>query len=284
MSEKASPLDLAAPLIEQSQHIEKQLKTLQKLLREITESAHDLRKVKQKFDLLGKVDLSTAPLQTSLAEFSAQIPTWVAQEERTRPMRIGREIRDAAAAQEIHCEPLTSDPPMLGLGIFTVELQHSRGTARFEYARNLVAECPLDANEVLQTYSRCLADFDTPFEPESFLEKVFRAYRRRLEMAHLPAGERVELVDILPELTMLMQTEAFGREPSKENFRTYGKVRFAYDLARLRRSGKLDYKGFRLTLGSATVGTTRDKSRVLYLQEGLKGQYFLTIWFAGTNK
>ena len=285
MSEQVPPLEQAQNLLERSQVAEKQLKNVQKLLRELVENPHDLRKVKHRVEQIQALnrDLPIADWQTSVGGFCQELATWVSQEERQRPLRFGRELREAAAAQGIFCEPLTSDPPTLRLAPFTVELQHARGLARLEYARVVLADCPLEASLILQAHERLLAELDTPFEAEIYLEKLFRAYRRRLELGHMSAGERVEIVDIHAELTMLLQSEAFQRDPSKDNFRPYGKAHLAYDLARLRHSGKLEYKGFRLTLGTATVGTTRDKSRVIYLEEGHKGQYFLTIWFTGTK-
>ena len=285
MSQQAPPLEEAQNILERFQLAEKQLKSLQKFLREVVDSFHDLRKVKQKVDQIQAInrDFPSADLHLCVEGLCQNLTAWASQEERARPLRFGRELREAAAAQGIACEPLTSDPPMLRLAPFTVELQHGRGQARLEYARNVLADCPLDTAQILQAHQRLLAELDTPFEPESYLEKIFRAYRRRLEICQLSAADRVELVDIHADLTMLLQPEEFHRDPTKDNFRPYGKARFAYDLARLRHSGKLDYKGFRLTLGTATVGTTRDKSRVIYLEEGHKGQYFLTIWFSGTK-
>ena len=283
ITEKSNPVEEAQAFLERTLEAEKQLKLAQKLVRELMSCGPDLRKVKQKSEQLSKLTIQLDDLQPNLLGLCQSVQGWVQHEERQRPLRLGRELREAATLHEIPCEPLTSDPPTYRLAPLTVEFQYARGTARLEYARLPLAECPLDAAHIVSLHQRLVADLEGPFDPEEYLRCLFRAYRRRLEVCQLSAGERVDLVDVLPELTLLLQPESFQREPSKENFRAYGKVRFAFDLARLRRSGKLDYKGFRLTLGSATVGSTRDKSRVLFLEEGHKGQYFLSMSFTGTK-
>ncbi len=78
---------------------------------------------------------------------------------------------------------------------------------------------------------------------------------------------------------MLMQNDRFKTDPTRENFKPYGKVRLAFDLARLRRSGQLEHQGARLTLGTATMGSTKDKSRVLYLEDAGRGQFYLSLAF-----
>ena len=122
------------------------------------------------------------------------------------------------------------------------------------------------------------------FVPEVFVEHLWLAYRRCLLTEKKPVGERVELVDLLPELAMLNQGPRFKLDPTRENFRPYGKVRLAFDLARLRKSGTLTHQGYRLSLGTATIGTTRQKDRVLYLEEGGRGQYYLSLAFSGESK
>lgn len=267
---------------EQARHweaLEKHCKQQIKLWRELGES-------------LSRCDLTRSQKVLTQLESGAALPTvpnaieelrnWCRQEERQRPLRFARQLREAAEAEGVPCQTLGSSPPTLRLEPFTVELDFKKGQAELTYARLEVASVPLDAEQILRERAKLLASLETTdFVAEEFLVRVWEAYRRCLTSAGLKAGERVELVDLLPELAFLMQSERFRKDPTREAFKPYGKVRFAYDLARLRRSRQLEHQGHRLTLGTATLGSTRHKDRVLFLEEAGQGQYYLTLAFTG---
>ena len=119
------------------------------------------------------------------------------------------------------------------------------------------------------------------FDAERFIGQIFEAYAVRLHRTGQPLGTRLDLVDVLPELAFVLQGERFWTNPQRENFHPYSRVQFAYDLGRLRRAGRLSHKGLRMSLGSATGGSTKQKDRVLYLEDDRgSGQYYLSIRFA----
>ncbi|MBT9588150.1 hypothetical protein IV102_32735 [bacterium] len=243
-------------------------------------------------DLLERSDLSRS--QKVLAQLeSSQAPdlpdvradaikAWCQQEERQRPLRFSKQLRDAAEQQGLPCQTLGASPPTLRLEPLNVELDFKKGEAILSYARLELGRTTLDADLILRERARLLASLDSgDFQPEDFLAKTYEAYRRCLTGHGLKLGERVDLVDLLPELAFLLQSDRFRKDPTREAFRPYGKVRFAYDLARLRRSRVLEHQGARLTLGTATLGSTRSKDRVMFLEEAAQGQYYLSIAFQG---
>ena len=77
-----------------------------------------------------------------------------------------------------------------------------------------------------------------------------------------------------------MQGPRFRVEPTSENFKGYGRVRFAWDVLRLRRARMLTQGGLRMNLGVATGSTASQKKRVLYFEdEDGNGEYKLTLFF-----
>lgn len=269
---------------EQAQHweaLEKHCKQQAKLWRELNDSLQraDLTRSQK---LLAQIEGGEIPPGLDKASPAASVRNWCTQEERQRPLRFARQLREAAEAQGVGCQTLGSTPPTLRLEPFTVELDFKKGQAELSYSRLEVATVPLDCDQILRERAKMLASLDGgDFIPEEYLHRVWEAYRRCLAAGGLKAGDRVELMDLLPELAFLMQSDRFRKDPTRETFKPYGKVRFAYDLARLRRSRQLEYQGARLTLGTATLGSTRQKDRVLFLEEAGQGQYYLTIAFAG---
>ena len=244
-------------------------------------------------DLIQKADLAKAQkllnqLQSGIApetpggEAAVAVKAWCEQEERQRPLRFGRMLREAAEGAGLSYQQLGASPPTVRIDPFNIELDFKKGEAEISYSRLELATVPLDCDQILRERARLLASLESAeFEPADYLAKVFEAYRRSLAAHGLKWGERVDLVELLPELAFLQQSERFRKDPVREAFKPYGKVRFAYDLARLRRARHLEHLGARLTLGTATLGSTRQKDRVMFLEEAGQGQYYLSLAFQG---
>lgn len=203
---------------------------------------------------------------------------WCAHEEKQRPLRFARQLKEACAQFEVAFQQLGASPPAFRLDPLEIEVDLRKGEAVLTYARQELARVPLDCAQILKERQKLLSSLETSdFSPEDYLSKLHEAYRRAL--GNHKWGERVDLVEVLPELAFLLQSDRFRGDPTRESFRPYGKVRFAYDLARLRKSRVLEIQGSRLTLGTATLGSTRNKERVLYLEEAGQGQYYLSLAF-----
>lgn len=273
-------LDPAAEIQARQQRLAelgKPLRDAEKLLKDLG-TLQDLKKLKSALPRLRgfrmpEVDLDMPGLATVLEGF-------VREQERGRPMFFGRALREAAEAAGVTFAPLTSEPPEYRLDPFTLAPEFARGVAELRYARLPVAEVELEPSAILEARRKMLdALAGREFQGEAYFDTLLTAYRRVL--GGKPMGERVALVDLLPEIAFLMQSEKFRRDPSRDHYQPYGRVRLAFDLARLRKSGVLRRHGMRVSLGSATLGTTRKKDEVLYLEdEGGRGQYYLSLWFA----
>ena len=278
--ETETTVDTLSQQVQQWEAWEKYCKQQGKLWRELSDLIHraDLTKAQK---LLNQLQGTQAP-ELPRDEAAAAVKSWCEAEERQRPLKLGRLLREAAEAAGVGFQQLGASPPTVRLDPFTVELDFKKGEAEISYSRLELAKVPLDCDQILREHGRLLASLETPdFDPAEYLKNVFEAYRRTLASQGLKWGERVDLVELLPELAFLQQNERFRKDPTREAFKPYGKVRFAYDLARLRRARQLEHQGARLTLGTATLGSTRQKDRVLFLEEAGQGQFYLSIAFQG---
>jgi hypothetical protein len=192
-----------------------------------------------------------------------------------------RDLREAASAAGLEFAPLTSDPPEFRVGLLTVAVDLARGAVSIRYARQELDKVSATAAEVVEGCRKAIQALEArPFVAEACFKHLLAAYRVHLARTGQAMGARVELCDLLADMAFAQQGERFFESPQREHFVSYSRVQLAYDLARLRRAGRLAGEGLRLTLGSATAGTTKNKSRVLYLEdERGNGQYYLTLWF-----
>lgn len=256
------------------------LRDAEKILKDLGDpkGLQDLKKVKSALPRLRSFRMPEGDLD--LASLAQVLESFVREQERGRPMFFGRALREAAEAAGVNFAPLTSDPPEYRLDPFTLAPEFAKGVAELRYARLPVAEVELDPKTILDARRKMLdALAGREFDGEAYFDTLLQAYRRVL--GGKPLGERVSLVDLLPEVAFLMQPERFRKDPSRDHYQPYGRVRLAFDLARLRKSGVLRRHGMRVSLGSATLGTTKKKDEVLYLEdEGGRGQYYLSLWFA----
>lgn len=278
--ESNHPKDGAAQLVKQWEAWEKHCKQQLKASRELCEQLERGDLTRARKGLQSLLETQAPPLPDS--SMLEPVSQWCQQEERQRPLRFAHQLKELASSYGIDCQTLGNNPPTLRLEPLTVELDFRKGEASFSYARIGLGSCPLEESQVLKEHARQMAGLETSdFLPEDYLARVFEAYRRCLAQHGLRPGDRVDLVDLLPELTFLLQSDKFRKDPTRESFRPYSKARFAFDLARLRRSRQLEYQGHRLSLGTATLGSTRSKDRVLFLEEAGQGQYYLSIAFQG---
>lgn len=273
----------AKELAASAESAEKRIKLLVKTLKQLADEPLDLGRLRTRLSSLQDADGSLAALESSCRSYAGLCNTWAEREEKRLPLVFGRELKEECERHSLHCEVLGQSPPSFRIGLYVAEVSFAKSKVSLELARQSVATCGLNASEIVAVCLNSSTKLDTPFDGSDFVEKLFRAYRRRLEMTQAQPGERVDLADVWPELSLLMQAPDFYRDPTPQRFREYTRLQFSYDLMRLRKSAKLEFKGFRLTLGTATVGSTKDKSRVFFLEEGGRGQYYLTLSFQGNR-
>lgn len=234
------------------------------------EAAQALEKLAVPADLLGQARTLAAVVRQSVAE-----------DDRRQRLSFTREIRAAAGAASLEFAVLTSEPPEFRVGPLTAVVDFARRTASVRYARLELEKVPARPAPIVEAVRKHLAQLDrADFVPERFFEQVLQAYQAHLARRGQPLGSRVDLVDLLGEVAFALQSPSFFTDPAREKFVGYRRVQFAYDLARLRRAGRLAHRGLRMALGAATGASTRQKADVLYLEDdGGHGQYYLSILF-----
>ncbi|MBM3461636.1 MAG: hypothetical protein FJX76_06000 [Armatimonadetes bacterium] len=276
--------DLAATFGKDVEALENSARAVGKAVKDVARAfqAGESAKALAALQKLEKSTLPSPEMTERLKSFTGQVKAHLDEEDRRLKFYLAKHMRDAAAHVGMEVGMLTTDPPEFRLGPLTALFDLSRRSASVRYARLELEKVAATPEAVLEACRRgILALEGKGFDAERYFHVLLDAYKVRLTRTNQPMGSRVELADLLAEIAFSMQSERFYDDPQRENFVPYSRVQFAYDLARLRRAGKLSHQGLRLALGSATAGTTKQKSRVLYIEdERGNGQYYLTLWFS----
>ncbi len=167
---------------------------------------------------------------------------------------------------------LSDNPLELNISPLTLCVDTTRGTASLCYAREIIKSTSLDVNAILAERTQ-IAEFikKTRLPSPLFFTTLLKAYRMTLIMQEKQSEERLDIVELLPALTLLI--------PQPKNT-PYPKYLLAYQLQRLRRDKCLSLNNQRVLLGTATGGSARQKKNVLFIPHGSQeGQYYLSICF-----
>jgi hypothetical protein len=193
--------------------------------------------------------------------------------------------------RELELRPLAEQPPTFAVQGLGLLLDFDKGHAELSYARERLEKAGLQSQELLDRIEELRAQLDAAWPgAEGFFAQLLAAYRARVGREGKSFGERVELVDVLPELSLELNPDvarkavhsATGKAPSVP---LLTRAEFAWLLDRLAREGGLAQQGLRLELGTATGGSTKDKKRVLFLEAGMGGgQYYLSLRFVEEAK
>lgn len=234
-------------------------------------------------ELLEKVEAKIRPLAiavrgaTVLKEIRADL------HERRRRMqeRLAKDLSAECKSHGLEFRVVRREEPVeVRIAPFAVQIDRDKGRAELRFARQPIAACEADAAAIVVAHGQALRAMQQAFHAERFFDACFKAWRAACSTGSAGSGDRVEILEFLPYLALQLQPPAFRVEPIERNFRGYSRARFAFDMLRLRREGKLSREGWRMNLGVATGTTATKKNRTLFFEdENGEGEFKLTVFF-----
>ena len=176
-----------------------------------------------------------------------------------------------------HMRIISDNPLVLFVHPLTLEVQFEQSRAQWTYAHEPLQTTSLDPKEIMGAHAQILdAIRDTRIDSGQFFSCCKKAYDMALIKDGIAMGSRVDLVELVAPLAWLWPLD----RRAKKNFAVLPRHILAYQLQKLRADKMLQVQGWRMDLGSATGGTTRNKANVLYIPQGpTEGQYYLSICF-----
>ncbi len=175
-----------------------------------------------------------------------------------------------------HDLEITGNFPELKCGILTLIFSFGKGgIVKVYYGPriSLLKKVPVEAKKIGEAVLSILKELnDPPLDDEEFIKQIYMSYLSALTRE----GKRdedeqpsaVPIVGVMQEMAFLKQKRSFRTDPTREHFTSYGRVKFSYDLARLktRRLGDRE-----LRLGVASMQQTKSEKTSLWVPKLLQG-------------
>lgn len=275
--------ELLAELAARAQKMAKRLAVYQRLRAELGGRPHDReRALAELAELIAA--FPAADLKQRLAEWHIAETQAVREMKEQARFNFGRQLAQALEGSGM---AVRGQLPVLRAGLFTLKVDFDAGTAtvfwgpEVERLRSGLKLDPAGLATALRNWNDSLRK--KAAAPEEFARRLHAAYRRACVAGGVAEGERVFLVQILAELVMMMQPESFRVNPAREKFVEYPRVRFSYDLFRLRQAGVAAAAGARLRLHVANFDATTEKARAVWVPDNDEGEgtYYSYISFGG---
>ncbi len=155
--------------------------------------------------------------------------------------------------------------PELKAGLFTIELDFDQWKATLWYGpkQERLMRLPLSVSKVASQLETEKQKLGSALSEEKLLEKMREAYYRSSGMKH---GEPAPIIKVLAELSFLLQDSRFFHDPRRENYRSYSRADFSYDLFRIRKIS------LELHLTVATRAHTRRRADFLWVPNDENGK------------
>ncbi len=182
----------------------------------------------------------------------------------------------AGAPNPDRIKMISDSPLVLHIHPLTLEADFDQCKTTLSYAREPLAQSSLDAEEIFKTYGELLDQFRASrIDSRAFWHVLKTAYDIVLLKDKKSPGDRADIVDMLTPLLWLWPDAA----PFKK-LTALPRYLLAYQIQKLRQDGLISRDGFRLDLGTATGGSTKNKANVLFIPMGAtEGQYYLSMCF-----
>lgn len=168
------------------------------------------------------------------------------------------------------------------VGIFNLRVDFQLGKASIYFCKELIrGNIVLDISKIAYAFDKADKEIrGRRFDGKAFINLLWEAYKRVILLNGLEIGKRVNIIEVMRELAILMQVSSFTINPKKENYKSYSRAYFAYDLYRLKAEGILEHNGKRLNIGTATIDYTGKDRYSLYVYDDLTGgNYVMYISF-----
>lgn len=172
--------------------------------------------------------------------------------------------------------------PSFTCGILTIESPpEGKGDVKIYFGPKVsyITKCKMDSNLLAITIKKIYSDLEkTGLNEDKFLSNLYSAYSRVLKLNN-GLNPRLPIGKVLSELSFIMQKKEFLNNPLRENFTSYGRMQFAYDISRL---NKREIGELRLKLTVASIEQTKNPDTNLWVPlhpRSERGTHFSMIEF-----
>lgn len=263
-------------------HYEHSLRKLEKLLSK--EPSENLGKLKQELNKLEraiKAEGSSAS-ENSVVQYIQLVRQRVLELEVLSRKTFGKELEEELKQEGFRLE---GHYPLLKSSFYTLEVNFDKSTVTIWFGpqQEKLKVCNLSSKVVAKRLLELHNSITKrEFDDKVFLSNLYKACEIVAYKEKRNLEEPLPIVSVLFEYALLVQDDKFKTDPIKENYTSYGRVFFSYDLFRLKERKLNEHE---LELITATRTYTRKKKDFLWIptnEEG-SGTYVSHIRFRGVN-
>ena len=262
-------------LISELQKQQKKVQSIIKLLREISRldqnRNENLRKIRQAIEKLNHVvnifkqaEISVHDLTNWISQYQSEVKST---EEKIRK-QFGVELENELGKLGLS---LSGQYPELKAGLFTIELDFDQWKVTLWYGpkQERLGQHPLSVSKIASQIEKEKQKLGSQLPEEQLLEKLREAYHRASGMNR---GGPVPIIKVLAEVSYLLQRPRFLQDPRRENYRSYSRADFSYDLFRIRKFQSNTLFASKLHLTVATRAHTKRRSGFLWVPDDESGK------------
>lgn len=245
------------------------LKSLVKSIKKIeTEETDLLKRLSTLHDEIPRIEKQLQHLmleQPLIAGIHQKLFTWkeeTQEHESHARAAFGRELEQLLMT---HGYVLEGNYPKLKTSFYTILVDTNSNRVTLYYGPEVekIVTCkalPAAVCDGILKYDAILAD--RVLDEDTFLANLFDAYSVCLQRSNKKVGARVSIPDILSTYAFLTQGSTFIKNPTKANYREYGRAMFSYDLYSLKKRAINRYEMITIT---ARRGETRNRYDTLWI-------------------
>ena len=246
-------------------------RTLRQISRLDEDRAANFRQIQSRMarirDLRGEMEPGSRQLdslQAWLDEYANQLEE--ARGELGRRFGVGLEQRLGEMGRS-----LSGHYPELKTGLFTIELDFDRGHALLWYGprQEQLGRYRLSPQEVANRVQKSEQNLGVELPVGDFLARLEEAW---LSCVEGKRSRKAPIIQVLFQLSFLLQTPNFRSDPRREYYRGYGRADFSYDLYRVQREAEQTWQRKGLHLAIATRSQTEQRARHLWIPESEDGR------------
>lgn len=159
-------------------------------------------------------------------------------------------------------------------GLYTIELDFDKLAATLWYGprQERLKRCALSATEVAKALEKLSKNLGSGLNPGEFHQQLRNAYQQVLTGTARKSGAPAPVIQVLSELSHLLQNARFHNDPRKEYYKGYSRADFSYDLFRTHRSKPDQDLGRKWHLVVAARALTRRRSDFLWVPDDGTGK------------
>lgn len=285
MSESADVSALTAGLAEVRRQLAGEVKIRQALIKPLDQAQRALKDAHQNAVALHEATalLEQPPEELSLPnnynKLVKQVRAIADENLSELEFTFARDLREAFQSISIK---LDGPPDTLIAELFVIKPDLRKKEVTMTFSRQPVTKpVKLDVEKVVTAYQKARKEIcERKVDHQELLAELYEAYVRVVKLQDKAMGFRAGIVDVFRELVIVRQPLGFRRDPNKGRFVDYPKTHFAYDILQLRQSKKMVHNGLHLNLGTATIDTTSDSTKAMFLATGAnEGAFIKDLYF-----